>query len=89
MKKTLVVAAAVFSLPLAAQAQSLQPGGVYIGAEGGLNWMLNSTFTGTLTVPPFGSASTQVNANYNTLSATTFWGLVWSSKAFTAATPVP
>ena len=66
MKKTLVVAAAVFSLPLAAQAQSLQPGGVYIGAEGGLNWMLNSTFTGTLTVPPFGSASTQVNANYNT-----------------------
>ena len=27
MKKSLIVAAAVFSLPMAAQAQSLQPGG--------------------------------------------------------------
>ncbi len=66
MKKTLVVAAAMLSLPVAAQAQSLQPGGVYIGGEGGLNWMLNNSFTGILTVPPIGSASTQINANYNT-----------------------
>ncbi|MCA0305724.1 MAG: hypothetical protein LCH95_25280, partial [Proteobacteria bacterium] len=40
MKKVLLAAAALVALPLAAQAQSPSPG-VYIGAEGGLNWMLN------------------------------------------------
>ena len=40
MKKALLAAAAIVALPLAAQAQSPSPG-VYIGAEGGLNWMLN------------------------------------------------
>ena len=65
MKKALFVAVAVFSQPMASQAQSLQPGGVYIGAEGGLNWMLNSSFTGILTVPGVGAGSTQINTNYD------------------------
>jgi len=64
MKKALIVAAAMLSLPVAAQAQSLQPGGVYIGAEGGLNWMLDSSFTGILTVPGVIAGSTSINANY-------------------------
>ena len=64
LKKACLAAVAVFSLPLAAQAQSLQPEGVYIGAEGGLNWMLDSSFTGILTVPGVGAGSTSINANY-------------------------
>lgn len=41
MKKLAVAAAALAILPLAAQAQTNSPG-VYIGAEGGLNWLLNN-----------------------------------------------
>jgi outer membrane protein OmpA-like peptidoglycan-associated protein len=40
MKKALMAAAALVSLPVMAQAQSPSPG-VYIGAEGGVNWLLN------------------------------------------------
>src|ERR1044072_1685114 len=42
-KKSLMVAAAalVLTLPVAAQAQTNYPG-FYIGAEGGLNWLLNN-----------------------------------------------
>jgi len=40
MKKALLAAAAIVALPVMAQAQSPSPG-VYIGAEGGLNWLLN------------------------------------------------
>ena len=47
MKKALLAAIAVLVLPAAAQAQSMfTPGtstpGVYIGIEGGGNWLLNS-----------------------------------------------
>jgi len=42
MKKALMAAAAVVALPVMAQAQAPQPG-FYIGAEGGLNWLLNTT----------------------------------------------
>ena len=45
MKKMLAVAAAFAVLPIAVQAQTAQSG-VYIGAEGGLNWLLNTTVTG-------------------------------------------
>ena len=38
--KALMAAAALVALPVMAQAQSPSPG-VYIGAEGGLNWLLN------------------------------------------------
>src|SRR6266404_3598004 len=43
MKKALLAAAALVALPVAAQAQSLQYPGFYLGAEGGASWMLNST----------------------------------------------
>ena len=40
MKKALIAAAALVALPMAAQAQTPMPG-FYVGAEGGLNWMMN------------------------------------------------
>ena len=47
MKKALM-AAALIALPMAAQAQSPAPG-FYIGAEGGLNWLLNTNVTAATT----------------------------------------
>jgi OOP family OmpA-OmpF porin len=41
LKKSLLAAAAALVLPVAAQAQTAYPG-FYIGAEGGLNWLLNN-----------------------------------------------
>ena len=41
LKKSLVAAAIALALPVVAQAQTSNPG-VYIGAEGGLNWLLNN-----------------------------------------------
>jgi len=40
MNKALMAAAALVVLPIVAQAQSPSPG-VYIGAEGGVNWLMN------------------------------------------------
>ena len=45
MKKALATVAALVALPVASQAQSLQYPGFYIGAEGGLNWMFNTSVT--------------------------------------------
>jgi outer membrane protein OmpA-like peptidoglycan-associated protein len=42
MKKALLAAAAIVAMPVVAQAQTAAPG-FYIGAEGGLNWLLNTT----------------------------------------------
>ena len=50
MKKALMAAAALVALPVMAQAQSPSPG-VYIGAEGGVNWLLN--FTANTNIPAF------------------------------------
>ena len=66
MKRMVVGAALLAAAPFAAQAQSLQPGGVYVGLEGGLNWIFNSSFNSTITIPPFGSASFTTNAQWNT-----------------------
>jgi outer membrane protein OmpA-like peptidoglycan-associated protein len=65
MKKILLATAAALTLPFAAQAQSLQPGGFYIGAEGGINWLLNTSSTATVSVPGvgFGQFGTQINTN--------------------------
>jgi outer membrane protein OmpA-like peptidoglycan-associated protein len=41
IKKSLLAAAAALVLPVAAHAQTANPG-FYIGAEGGLNWLLNN-----------------------------------------------
>ena len=53
MKKALLAAAAIVALPAVGQAQGLQYPGFYIGAEGGANWMLNTT----INVPNFGTAA--------------------------------
>ncbi|HLG45614.1 MAG TPA: OmpA family protein [Reyranella sp.] len=49
MKRSLAVAALAAALPLGAQAQSVQ--GVYVGVEGGLNWMFNNSFTTNIGIP--------------------------------------
>ncbi|SEP42286.1 Outer membrane protein beta-barrel domain-containing protein, partial [Rhodospirillales bacterium URHD0017] len=52
MKKAFIAAAALVALPVMAQAQSPSPG-VYIGAEGGLNWLLNfNASPNNPTLPP-------------------------------------
>jgi outer membrane protein OmpA-like peptidoglycan-associated protein len=67
MKKSWIAVAALVALPSATtHAQGLQPGGVYIGAEGGLNWLLNTSTNATLVVPNGGFASGNVNASTNT-----------------------
>ena len=53
IKKALVAAAALVALPVAAQAQSLQYPGFYVGIEGGGNWMFNNNVT-----TPFGASGT-------------------------------
>ena len=54
MKKALMAAAALVALPVMAQAQSPSPG-VYIGAEGGINWLLN--FNANTNIPAFPTVS--------------------------------
>ena len=65
MKRMVVGAALLAAAPFAAQAQSLQPGGVYVGLEGGANWIFNSTVNGTVSVPA-GTVSGSGNASWNT-----------------------
>ena len=43
MKKLLLATAALIALPALAHAQSQPMPGFYIGGEGGLNWMFNTT----------------------------------------------
>ena len=52
MKKVLLAAAAVMALPAIAEAQDVQTPGFYIGVEGGLNWMFNTTILGAVNVTP-------------------------------------
>ena len=56
MKKALLAAAALVALPVMAQAQGLSPG-FYIGAEGGVNWLLNTTILGAGVQPQTGFAA--------------------------------
>ncbi len=56
MKKALLAAAAIVALPVVAQAQTAAPG-FYIGAEGGLNWLLNTTILGQSVTPQTGWAA--------------------------------
>ena len=64
MKKALLAAAALVALPVMAQAQAPSPG-VYIGAEGGLNWLLNTTVTSNVINPGTGGF-TQVGVSPQT-----------------------
>ena len=56
MKKALMAAAAFVALPVMAQAQT-PSSGFYIGAEGGLNWLLNTTILNTGITPQTGFAA--------------------------------
>jgi OmpA-OmpF porin, OOP family len=55
MKKALMAAAALVALPVMAQAQT-PSSGFYIGAEGGANWLLNTTVNNTSLTPQTGFA---------------------------------
>jgi OmpA-OmpF porin, OOP family len=55
MKKALMAAAALVALPVMAQAQT-PSSGFYIGAEGGLNWLLNTTILNQTVSPQTGFA---------------------------------
>jgi len=56
MKKALLAAAALVALPVVAQAQ-MPMQGFYIGAEGGVNWLLNTTILNTPVTPQTGFAA--------------------------------
>jgi outer membrane protein OmpA-like peptidoglycan-associated protein len=65
IKKLLTMTAAAAVLPVVAQAQSLQNPGFYVGAAGGLNWLLNSSYPiNTTTFGVF--ANPTGNASYST-----------------------
>jgi opacity protein-like surface antigen len=53
MKKALMAAAALVALPVMAQAQT-PTSGFYVGAEGGLNWLLNTTINNQAVTPQTG-----------------------------------
>jgi outer membrane protein OmpA-like peptidoglycan-associated protein len=57
MKKVLLATAALVALPVMAQAQSQPNPGFYIGAEGGLNWMFNTTANAANIYPATGWAA--------------------------------
>ena len=60
MKKFLIAAATLASLPASAQAQSATPG-FYVGVEGGLSWLLNTTVTAPTAAGDGALNSLQVN----------------------------
>jgi OmpA-OmpF porin, OOP family len=70
MRKMLLTTVALLALPTAGHAQTpLQPGGFYIAAEGGANWMFNTSPTSTFTFAgpsSFGNFSSSSNATFNT-----------------------
>jgi outer membrane protein OmpA-like peptidoglycan-associated protein len=65
VKKLLAATTALIALPLAAQAQSLQPGGFYVGAGGGVNWLFNTSSNATVSTPT-GTGNFGWNLNTNT-----------------------
>jgi OOP family OmpA-OmpF porin len=64
MNRTWIAAAALAALPMTTQAQSLQYPGFYIGVEGGLNWLLNTSTTSNVFGGGFaGSFNSNLNNN--------------------------
>jgi outer membrane protein OmpA-like peptidoglycan-associated protein len=56
MKKVLIAVAAIAALPATVQAQDIPTPGVYVGVQGGLNWLLNTTILGQNVSPQTGWA---------------------------------
>ena len=65
IKKILATTAVLMALPVVSQAQTLQYPGFYVGAVGGVNWMLNNSFNATASTPGF-VLSGQSYASMNT-----------------------
>ena len=76
MKRTWIAAAVLAALPMTTQAQSLQYPGFYIGAEGGLNWLLNTSGTANVFTPGPGGGSFSGTANLNNNLGWTAGGMV-------------
>src|ERR1700730_709171 len=57
MKQVLLATAALVAFPVMAQAQSQPNPGIYIGGEGGLNWMFNTAANATNIYPATGWAA--------------------------------
>ena len=81
MKKMLLGAALLAATPFCAQAQSLQPGGFYVGLEGGLNWMLNNSFTSTLVTGGIPASGSPTSPTYKP-GTSGFAGSTTSNAAF-------
>ena len=73
MNRTWIAAAALAALPMTTQAQSLQYPGFYIGAEGGLNWLLNTSSTSNVFA---GGLAGSFNSNLNTNLGWTAGGMI-------------
>ena len=74
MKRTWIAAATVLALlPATTQAQTLQYPGFYIGAEGGINWLLNNTSTANVTA---GGLAGSGQANITTQLGWTAGGMI-------------
>jgi outer membrane protein OmpA-like peptidoglycan-associated protein len=65
IKKILATTAVLVALPVVSQAQTLQYPGFYIGAIGGVNWLLNNSFTLSAAIPGAFATGTS-NASFNT-----------------------
>ena len=64
--KNVLLGAIVAVIPLSAQAQTLQHQGSYIGATGGLNWTLNTSFNSIVTEWDTGPGAATMNAFFQT-----------------------
>jgi OOP family OmpA-OmpF porin len=73
MNRTWIAAVALAALPMTTQAQTLQYPGFYIGAEGGLNWLLNNTSTANVTAGGFAGSG---QANITTQTGWTVGGMI-------------
>ena len=74
MNRTWIAAAALAALPMTTQAQTLQYPGFYIGAEGGLNWLLNTSSTSNVFAG--GGFAGSFNSNLNTNLGWTAGGMI-------------
>jgi OmpA-OmpF porin, OOP family len=66
MKSIWLAAMALVALPLVVHAQPLQHPGFYVGAEGGLNWLLNTSFPPTVSTTSIGTSTVTTTAYLNT-----------------------
>src|SRR5258708_27373153 len=73
MNRTWIAAAVLAALPMTTQAQTLQYPGFYVGAEGGLNWLLNTSSTSNVFA---GGLAGSFNSNLNTNLGWTVGGMV-------------